>query len=1293
MGKPTFETRTLTERDAEQVQTAQAGVPTDAIVVRPHQDNAGIDGMDDVLTSLPRAETESAGLLRGTQTTAAPFAFELRYADDGTGERVLTLQYVTRDERLHALLGRHLPDKYPDSLVETRPATWLSVHQDQHMAAATLGLRRYTLYPLKNAKLDSFRRDPTGSIITEMVGAAEASGADADVAVQVLARPAGTDWQQGVPGGYGLADRYGEGLTASETRVTNPLSTQKLRHLLTQPTYECRAILPTPIGTLLGALHPFFRDEFTHEPSKADRQAATMLSDLDGRGWECHVRLVAVSDDAALATERVASTAAMFDNYYEYRGAQTFLPIPKRGSKIVETATAAAAREWPTNPAQRIIKPQIELAGLVNVPRAEDVATNKLRWALAAPGDGIPPGTARFDGEAHGVTADANSAALQVAMLDAAGPEEPLWYGTGVKHGTEAGVFPETLYHQFVGGSTRMGKTTLLSNFTAQCYRGDGGGLVLDPKGLDAEAFLAEWPRDRPVEDLVVMDLADGFDEIPRFNFLEIPDYLDPGTRAHTSYVEALAEDILAMVAEAGGSDKYMGALMKRVVKTVVRGLARSGETATLLDVAAVCASSENLSRFRERMAAERFAFLRETAERLEARDDTDLEPLAGRMDEWVLNDNVRELICAREASFSINDVVREGRFMVVRFAPASSATEIQMVGTALIRRTYFAQRHLQPGHPFDLVCDEFDTIASEESNIQSILSEAAAFGYRCTLACQAPTNQLPERVRRAIENQCGTFLSFNPGGGRDAKWISHQHTVDAEDLLNLPRYRFYMRATTRDDDLTHSYMVEGFPPAREVRGDGRTDREIRALTEASLAHYGAPTETEAEQRAASPFIGDGTEPRSETETDGLEMTEQRERTAVQAVYDVAIRAGDPDAFVGLSAVHDTLCRRLAALEGVVGIETRLETKGDCWRAVLQHVRDVWLETRTREGETQVRARNPRQVICHIGSNRSAGGAAHALLLWAAYAPLTRAGFDVTISDASGTDPDGLATPIDDPADPDLVNRLLGEFDEARIESESSTVSKPGSTVRHILQAHAEGRATIVCCRPDDADAVREVIDTDPPLCRSGHDVSGEIRYYTSPRDLRIDGEPMGRPGGRENVWIREASGEVVLRDEMGTEHARFDSMEAVFEDAEAYPGGEQVVKRPVMPERVLAGKEPTTTIVVIPESTETLNELSIDGMSYPTHQSGVVSGGVPIPEHTEPLADLLTAGESISKPAAKARLAEHGHDVSRATVHRWMTALEDVGVLHATDETTETGATVFHIDTGVSHHPETAAR
>lgn len=53
----------------------------------------------------------------------------------------------------------------------------------------------------------------------------------------------------------------------------------------------------------------------------------------------------------------------------------------------------------------------------------------------------------------------------------------------------------------------------------------------------------------------------------------------------------------------------------------------------------------------------------------------------------------------------------------------------------------------------------------------------------------------------------------------------------------------------------------------------------------------------------------------------------------------------------------------------------------------------------------------------------------------------------------------------------------------------------------------------------------------------------------------------MTRPGSRSNVWVGdEQSGEIVLRDDSGAEHARFEDAEGVFSDPEPYP--ETVRKR-----------------------------------------------------------------------------------------------------------------------------------
>ncbi len=134
----------------------------------------------------------------------------------------------------------------------------------------------------------------------------------------------------------------------------------------------------------------------------------------------------------------------------------------------------------------------------------------------------------------------------------------------------------------------------------------DYGGLVITlGKDDDDEEFIAEWPEDRPEEDFVFIDTGDGFEEMVRFNLLEVPDELEPGSVAHSSYVESLADDMSAAFAQTGGSDNYWGALMSRVTRTLIRGMTQSGKTCTPVDLAAACSSQDNLEQFADWMNEE----------------------------------------------------------------------------------------------------------------------------------------------------------------------------------------------------------------------------------------------------------------------------------------------------------------------------------------------------------------------------------------------------------------------------------------------------------------------------------------------------------------------------------------------------------------------------------------------------------------------------------------------------------------------------------------------------------------
>jgi hypothetical protein len=1194
-----------------------------AIVVRPYRANGGIEAMDEVLTSLHEVETQTSRTLRHplrgvTKNVSPAHAAEIRYGPvqttSGTTERVVTLQYVPTPD-YYDKFTRQLEDKYPASEIQARNAGFLDVSSGDYLAGATLALRRYTLYPINNVALDGFRSDPIGAILKEIVGHRSEtsvgamdtpSSADANVAVQLMFQPARRSWLNGVDNGHGLADGRGDRDWDSGdvgTPIEGTPSVQDLTYQLREPTIEKHRPLPWS--------HPEYIE---HPPSKRDTDVATMLEEQDGKAWRIFARIFAVSEDPTEAARRVKQTAGMFRNYYEFRSEQTFIPQPLTDDGIRTQFLRACGREWED---AGIVTTQAETDALVNVPRADDISTNKLQWSLSKPGDGVPIGTARFDFDAVDLPAQSTQAEKQVAMLDQSELGDPFWFGYGAKHGTEAGVFEEfTNAHIQVTGATRMGKTTFGTNFGSQVMgRGYGALLVVLGKQDDDEQFIAEWPADRPREDFVFIDTSDTFDQRVRFNLLEVPDHLEPGTTDHRSYTESLADDFCAAFAQAGG-DSSLYPLMRGITRTLVRGMAKSGRVCTPIDLAAACSRPEHMDTFAQWMSDERIHFVDETARRFaEEKDDADLEPIARRMDEITHNGNLRDWLAAREPTARVQNIVNEGKVAVLRIDPALGDTERAFAINPVVRRFAHAKKmaHKSGANttPFYFIWDEADKAITTHSNVGEMLSEFGGYGARFCLLYQAPSYQLPESLRKATEAQIDTTISFRTKGG-DAQFIQKQHSddIDAGDLRDLPRFSFYMNTDTKGNDKTPSYRVDAFEPVRAVRErlddeGGMTDEEIQAMKRQSVERYGDVVETAEELKDESHFYTATGEdaPLADHSLDDLDMTDAAWRNrALKAIDDESIRQGIPHGFVPISTDLDRLRRYLPG-----GGE--LTSANQAWRKVLQQVPDEYLDYRKQNGEIQVRAADTSYM--NVGDSETAGGKEHQLVMEDAYVPLTQLGFlvDILAQDASNM-PDALGT-LDDQLyldgidDPDVITervtnyreqhpdlyRLAGVHD-AYIEAEHSTgESQPSQTIVNLAAAHNAERRCLFACRADVAEDVSNTLTVGAPCCHSDHDVDGERRFYTTTNPLSIDGTTMTRPGqsGEANVWVvDDQTGQYILRGPNGTEYARFNTAAEIYEDAGQYPtGGECRIYAPVIPEYEFDGGDPTAAewdIIVVPE-------------------------------------------------------------------------------------------------------------
>jgi hypothetical protein len=1205
--------------------------------VRPYAGTEdGLERSAKLLNSLHDPATGMFGLRNGS----APFAFELHYSDD---TELLQPRVGSRSSERFEFLERQFESYYDESDMQEVGSAFLDARAGRYVAGTTLSLRQSNgvdrLRPVKNFRYDSghFDISPFKSIGREMVGSAHEAACD--VLVQTMIKPAVFDarWDR-LNWWYGI-DKTAESVTGKGDGGDSSMDWEQIGREIAEPFQQAgmsnkqrrrrerqrRREREREDGNR-------FTGRNTEEP-RASRSPQQQLLDAQKgmRGHHLCIRIIAVSDAPEVAKRRVANVASTYSEFDAPEFEQGFVPASLSTKQLYRMVQRAAGREYAD---QEMVFSTDTLAGVCQVPA--DVTLSEFDYSLSAAGKGVPPRTPRFDFERVGLSSEASRPEKQVAMLDNSGPGDPFWLGFGSKHGTEVGVYEDYLdAHMVLTGGTRKGKTTTMTNIGSQVFDRDYGALVVatakedeDDEVSDEDRFIEEWPEDRPEEDFVFIDTGDEFEKRVRFNLLEIPTDAEPGTNEYESAVQTLAEDWAASFAEGGGGDaNYWGALMDRITRTVITGLAKQrNETCTPLDIAAAVSSSEGLQKFSQWMDEERIAFVREAAQRIAQKEDADLEPLAGRTDLLTQHAGLREFLCARNPTASIQEFVREGKVCVLRLDPHLSKNEMRFMLTPLMRRFATAKKTLPDSPRFYLLWDEFDKGVSPLTNVHELLSISGGYGFRMILACQAPSNQLYDELKNALQNQVDTAVSYGTGE-KDAQYIRSHHSFDSADpLTDIGRHKHWLRTywrTANNEDKTYSYKVDGFQPARDARQEVAVDSgravDVEGMKRQSVERYGDVPKSAEELKEESPLYNTGTagEPVEAALPDELDMDDRRVWCrALKAIYDEAIRQEDEPAFV---TVPDSIPRLRQYLPGGESITTPEQA----WRKVFQNVPDECIAARDQvsedgeEAHTEVKALDT--SFMNVGESTTAGGKHHQDPMVEAYVPFTQLGFVFDILDQDGDMmPDALAK-LDDALYLDdlaadahdqitervnayrqehaILDRLAGTRD-AFIESEHSTGNtQPSQTVMNLAQAHNQHHQCLFLCRPEDAAHLHSVVAGDEPCCRDGHAEDGEKRFYTlTPDSFTIDGEEITRPGASDNVWVYdEQTGQYILRDNTGTVHARFNTAAEIFEDASAYPDdGDRGVKPPVIPAYEFDGGDPAEAewdIITVPRPPQTETE------------------------------------------------------------------------------------------------------
>ncbi|WP_114577193.1 type IV secretory system conjugative DNA transfer family protein [Saliphagus sp. LR7] len=664
-------------------------------------------------------------------------------------------------------------------------------------------------------------------------------------------------------------------------------------------------------------------------------------------------------------------------------------------------------------------------------------------------------------------------------------PKQPLWIGVSESTGREVPVeFDRLFRHVFYGGSTGTGKTTKMYNDAVALMYAGHGITVIDPKGDDIYDLLRRVPKDRWDDVIYIAPGDDYIDRTVGFNLFAT--YHGPDEPGFDEEIEGIVDDFKNLIA----AGEYWGPRMDRIMKTMVRGMVRHPRDFTPIELYYTLLDEENRAEYAglidDQIDDDDILFLEGFTRRIaDELSDSDLDPLIGRLKDWVENPMTRQIIAQRESNVSIAEAVNEGKIVIVKNDLPSEAQT--MVATAVMRRVWTCVTDRVPESerkvrelagvddtgaeydPYFLMIDECDDVLTEASQIDTMLTKARSKRLSLMLATQT-LHQLDESAQQAILSNCNTLVSLNPLLPAEASALAKRFGgKDPDDLTQIPDYHAQTKLRHEED----SFMAKLTPPYPPLH----TIEEAFDLIQQSIDDYGVERQSGREimdemffadtgqSRGAQEVGLENTAAPDVEEPMAVDDTETAQR-AVKAVYDAIIRAGE-DA----SAISSTEARE--RIGEATGLESRPASN------MIERLASVGAisQRSTSDGlEVTVTSEGREMIGLQTGSGGSGGVDEHRFMLRQVYEWGTCLGYDMELPtqdgdelpDAVGEVPpdvlpsDGLGDLTDDEREQLLRTRLEGEYEEILalsgtgtfyIEVESKGLTKPAGPIKNAAKA------------------------------------------------------------------------------------------------------------------------------------------------------------------------------------------------------------------------------------------------
>lgn len=310
--------------------------------------------------------------------------------------------------------------------------------------------------------------------------------------------------------------------------------------------------------------------------------------------------------------------------------------------------------------------------------------------------------------------------------------------------------------HFYIVGATRTGKTKFLESLIEQDIKNGLGFGVIDPHGdltEDVKGYLwfgSGYSRDFVQEKVVLIDPTDE-NRTVAFNPLE-KTHGESSARVASELTEAFKKI---------WKDAW-GARMEHLLKNTLIALVENN--LTLAELHPFLTDSLVRRKVLEKVnhAGCREYFERFNSLRVNTQDEW-MESTLNKVDAFLFDDNLRQMLSSPKSSFNLREVMDEGKILLVKLDKGRLKGNADLLGSLLlakIQAAAFSRTDLPESkrQRFYLYIDEFQNFATESFSV--MLAEAGKYKLALILAHQNLA-QLPPPLRAAILSNCGLQAYF----------------------------------------------------------------------------------------------------------------------------------------------------------------------------------------------------------------------------------------------------------------------------------------------------------------------------------------------------------------------------------------------------------------------------------------------------------------------------------------------------------------------------------------------------